>query len=183
MMKRAPIIFEIQDELVVASEYGCLKWPKASMRNSQTVSQTAFTDLERKNRITLARAQYVFKTGYEFKKGDELCHRCFITDEGIVIENGWCLTVDHMFIGTAADNRRDLNSKRRGDNSSHNRPVKDLSTGKIYGSYESAAKDCGIASKWDVKYSCFSKLGKTKLNRFLLNRLQGHDFELYIEEK
>jgi hypothetical protein len=136
-------------------ENGCWEW------QGQTGGTSPYGQIKVFGRFVGAH-----RLSYELYKGPVpenhvVCHHC---------DNPICINPDHLFIGTMADNMRDMISKgrrkqgksnpRKGVKSSQAMPVMVL--GKKYGSINEAEKDVGVAHG-SVRYWLKTNNPKAKL--------------------
>lgn len=102
-------------ELQSAKNDGCWKWPRA-------VDSKGRGRIWVNGKITLAhRAVWEAKNG-PIPKGKLLCHHC---------DNAGCVNPKHMYVGTHADNMRDLRVRKR--HWSNNNPDKAAANGARLG--------------------------------------------------
>jgi len=97
---RKRISYRTSKESLLANSFihnGCLIWN--GYKNSDGYG---FTSIKQK-RIATHRLIWQFTNG-EIPKGMVICHKC---------DNRACLNIDHLFIGTQADNVKDMDIKGR----------------------------------------------------------------------
>ena len=88
----------LTSKLVIVQATGCLEWQ--GWRQPSGHGQAYYN-----GRLMPAhRAFYMLETGVELTSKQHVCHHC---------DNPACCNVDHLFIGTAGDNMRDMVSKGR----------------------------------------------------------------------
>jgi hypothetical protein len=83
---------------------GCIKWGGASNnRGIRGVGYGLFKIPKTRKNITAHRLAYILANG-EIPEGQWVLHKC---------DNPKCVNADHLFLGTAADNVADMDSKGR----------------------------------------------------------------------
>lgn len=82
----------------MATSTPCIEWPKARTRAGYGV-----TTINRKTRY-VHRLEMEKKTGRTLTTAEVVCHAC---------DNPACYNIEHLFLGTQADNVRDMHLKNR----------------------------------------------------------------------
>ena len=141
------------------SDSGCWEW-QGARRNKNGNDYYGSTNIGRKT-LLAHRASYELYKG-EIPSGLLVCHTC---------DNHKCVNPEHLFLGTHADNGRDMAQKHRGSNGEKN-PNAKLTANKVmemrFARKMGNIPQQGIADIFGVSLKAVSKIVNNKTWKHLL---------------